>query len=126
MSTVDPSGATMSELNRRITLAERPVGQVASDCFATDEVEIPAPGPGEVLVKVGWLSIDPTIRGWMEGFIILDYMSRANEAIGELAGWVMGGDMKFAVDVVDGLDNAPAALDRLFTGANQGKVMVRL
>ena len=46
MSTVDPSGATMSELNRRITLAERPVGQVASDCFATDEVEIPAPGPG--------------------------------------------------------------------------------
>ena len=81
MSTVDPSGATMSELNRRITLAERPVGQVASDCFATDEVEIPAPGPREVLVKVGWLSIDPTIRGWMEGFIILDYMSRANEAI---------------------------------------------
>ena len=77
-------------------------------------------------MKVGWLSIDPTIRGWMEGFIILDYMSRANEAIGELAGWVMGGDMKFAVDVVDGLDNAPAALDRLFTGANQGKVMVRL
>ena len=46
-------------------------------------------------------------RGRMEGFIILDYMSRANEAIGELAGWVMGGDLKFAVDVVDGLDNAP-------------------
>ena len=38
----------------------------------------------------------------------------------------MGGDIKFAVDVVDGLENAPAALDRLFTGANQGKVMVRL
>jgi len=330
----------MTGLNRRITLAQRPVGTVTADCFATDEVEIPTPGPGEVLVKVGWLSIDPTIRGWMamdtylpaieigapirsgglgeviesnndaypvgstlfgmtgwqeyavmgagsnlipdgidptaalsvfgvtgltayfglldvgrpvagetvlvsgaagatgsvvgqiarikgcrvvgiagsaekcawlvdelgfdaainyktddvgkairaacpkgvdvffdnvggdileagianlalrgrivlcgaiatynddtprpgprnlsllisqrgrmEGFIILDYMRRANEAIGELAGWVMGGDLKFAVDVVDGLDNAPTALDRLFTGANQGKVMVRL
>ncbi|MGB9347064.1 MAG: NADP-dependent oxidoreductase, partial [Ilumatobacteraceae bacterium] len=55
----------MSELNRRITLAKRPVGQVAPDCFASDEVEIPTPGPGEALVKVGWLSIDPTIRGWM-------------------------------------------------------------
>lgn len=62
----------------------------------------------------------------MEGFIILDNMSRANEAIGELAGWVIGGELKFAVDVVDGLDDAPVAMDRLFSGANQGKVMVRI
>ena len=55
----------MSETNRRITLARRPVGEVAVDCFATDEVDVPTPGPGEVLAEVGWLSIDPTIRGWM-------------------------------------------------------------
>jgi NADPH-dependent curcumin reductase CurA len=330
----------MTETNRRITLAKRPVGQVAADCFATDEVDIPRPGPGEVLAEVGWLSIDPTIRGWMamdtylpaieigaeirsgglatviesnnddipvgatlfgmtgwqqyvimdgsnqmvpdgidptaalsvfgvtgmtayfglldvgrpvegetvlvsgaagatgsvvgqiakikgcrvvgiagsdekcawltdelgfdaainyktedvaaairtacpdgvdvffdnvggdileaaianialrgrivlcgaiaqyndevprpgpsnlsllismrgrmEGFIILDFLDRADQAIGDLATWVMNGDIKFAVDVVDGLDNAPNALDRLFTGANTGKVMVRL
>ncbi len=330
----------MSTLNRRITLAKRPTGNVTADCFATDEVEVPTPGPGEVLAKVGWLSIDPTIRGWMamdtylpaieigapirsgglatviesnneslpvgstlfgmtgwqeyavmdganqlvpdgidptaalsvfgvtgltayfgllevgrpvagetvlvsgaagatgsvvgqiarikgcrvvgiagsdekcswlvdelgfdaainyrtenvaaairtacpkgvdvffdnvggdilqaalaniangarvvlcgaiatynddapspgpnnlmnliisrgrmEGFIILDYLDRANEAMGDLVGWVLGGELKYAVDVVDGLDNAPAAMDRLFSGANQGKVMVRL
>ena len=81
--------------------------------------EVPRPGPAN-------LSLLISMRGRMEGFIILDYMSRANEAIGELAGWVMGGELKFAVDVVDGLDNAPVAMDRLFTGANQGKVMVRL
>ncbi|MCH9834425.1 NADP-dependent oxidoreductase [bacterium] len=330
----------MSETNRRITLARRPVGEVAVDCFATDEVDVPTPGPGEVLAEVGWLSIDPTIRGWMamdtylpaieigaeirsgglatviesnnddlpvgatlfgmtgwqqytimdgsnqivpdgidptaalsvfgvtgmtayfgllevgrpvegetvlvsgaagatgsvvgqiakikgcrvvgiagsdekcawlidelgfdaainyktediaaairtacpdgvdvffdnvggdileaaignialrgrivlcgaiaqyndesprpgpsnlsllvsmrgrmEGFIILDYLDRADQAIGDLATWVMNGDVKFKVDIVDGLDNAPMALDRLFTGANTGKVMVKL
>ena len=55
----------MTDTNRRITLAKRPVGEVSADCFAIDEVDIPTPGPGEVLAEVGWLSIDPTIRGWM-------------------------------------------------------------
>ena len=92
---------------------------VLCGAIATYNDTAPRPGPNN-------LSLLISQRGRMEGFIILDYMSRANEAIGELAGWVMGGDVKFAVDVVDGLENAPAALDRLFTGANQGKVMVRL
>ena len=87
--------------------------------IATYNDSAPRPGPNN-------LSLLISQRGRMEGFIILDYMSRANEAIGELAGWVMAGDVKFAVDVVDGLENAPTALDRLFSGANQGKVMVRL
>ncbi|MEL7206746.1 MAG: NADP-dependent oxidoreductase [Actinomycetota bacterium] len=56
----------MTDTNRRITLAERPTGEVADSCFAVDEVPVPEPGPGEALVRVDWLSIDPTIRGWME------------------------------------------------------------
>jgi NADPH-dependent curcumin reductase CurA len=92
---------------------------VLCGAIATYNDTEPRPGPNN-------LSLLISQRGRMEGFIILDYMNRANEAIGELAGWVMAGDVKFAVDVVDGLENAPAALDRLFTGANQGKVMVRL
>lgn len=55
----------MDIINHRITLAERPVGEVADTCFARDSVPVPAPGPGEVLAEVKWLSIDPTIRGWM-------------------------------------------------------------
>ncbi len=81
--------------------------------------ETPSPGPNNLTNLI-------VMRGRMEGFIILDYLHRADEAIGDLATWVMGGELKYAVDVVDGLDNAPAALDRLFTGANTGKVMVRL
>jgi NADPH-dependent curcumin reductase CurA len=81
--------------------------------------EVPRPGPNN-------LSLLISMRGRMEGFIILDFLDRANDAIGELAGWVMNGDIKFAVDVVEGLENAPIALDRLFSGANTGKVMVKL
>ena len=36
----------MTQTNRRITLAKRPVGEVTPDCFDHDEVEIPTPGPG--------------------------------------------------------------------------------
>ena len=81
--------------------------------------ESPRPGPSN-------LSLLVSMRGRMEGFIILDYLDRADQAIGDLATWVMNGDVKFKVDIVDGLDNAPMALDRLFTGANTGKVMVKL
>src|ERR1700720_4301724 len=51
--------------NRRITLAQRPLGMI--DESTTMMVESPTPlcGPGEALVKVGTLSIDPTIRTWM-------------------------------------------------------------
>src|SRR5580700_2806075 len=51
--------------NRRITLAQRPLGMI--DESTTTLVESPTPqcGPGEALVKVGMLSIDPTIRTWM-------------------------------------------------------------
>lgn len=92
---------------------------VLCGAIATYNDEAPSPGPNNLTMLI-------INRGRMEGFIIIDYMDRAGEAIGELAGWVMSGELKFAVDVVDGLDNAPVALDRLFSGANQGKVMVRL
>ena len=62
----------------------------------------------------------------MEGFIILDYMPRAAEAIGALAGWVQAGKIKTKVDVQHGLENAPATLRRLFEGRNEGKQLLRV
>jgi NADPH-dependent curcumin reductase CurA len=52
-------------VNRRVTLAARPVGFPQESDFALDEVEIEAPGPGEVLVQVLWMSVDPYQRGRM-------------------------------------------------------------
>ena len=60
-------------------------------------------------------------RGPMEGFPVLDYMSRAAEAIDALAGWVQAGKIKNKVDVQHGLENAPETLRRLFEGRNEGK-----
>lgn len=51
--------------NRRLVLAARPVGKLDDSVVALEEQQAPEPGPGQALVKVGWLSIDPTIRTWM-------------------------------------------------------------
>lgn len=90
-------------------------------CGAISQYNNAVPGPGPR--NLGMLIAK---RGRMQGFIILDYMRQASEAIAELAGWVGSGQLAYRVDVVDGLDNAPYAMNKLFTGANTGKMMVRL
>ena len=56
----------MSTTNRRWTLAERPAGPVGDEHFALETVDVPELADGEALVKVSHLSMDPTIRGWMQ------------------------------------------------------------
>jgi NADPH-dependent curcumin reductase CurA len=92
---------------------------VLCGAIATYNDTEPRPGPANLSNLIA-------LRGRMEGFIILDYVDRFAEAALELGGWVLGGELTYEVDIVDGLDNAPTALDRLFTGANTGKVMVRV
>ena len=65
-------------------------------------------------------------RGRMEGFIILDYVDRFLDAILGLAPLVAEGRIKYAVEVVDGLEHAPETLNRLFTGDHTGKLIVRV
>jgi NADPH-dependent curcumin reductase CurA len=79
----------------------------------------PPPGPKNYLSLI-------TRRGRMEGFLVFDYLSRAAEAIGALAGWVQAGKLKYKVDVQQGLENAPATLRRLFEGRNDGKQLLRV
>jgi NADPH-dependent curcumin reductase len=65
-------------------------------------------------------------RGRMEGFLVLDYLPRAAEAVMALWGWVQAGELVYRVDVARGLESAPGALRRLFSGENQGKQLVRV
>jgi NADPH-dependent curcumin reductase CurA len=65
-------------------------------------------------------------RGRMEGFLILDYFDRLGEAQAEMAGWLAEGKIKSSEHVVEGLENAPEALNLLFTGGNTGKVIVQV
>jgi len=50
---------------KRIVLASRPVGEPKSSDFRIEEFAVPAPGPGEVLLRTIWLSLDPYMRGRM-------------------------------------------------------------
>ena len=65
-------------------------------------------------------------RATMRGFLVFDFAARMPEAIAELAGWAAAGSLKDHVDVMEGLENAPDALRRLFTGENLGKQLVKI
>jgi len=65
-------------------------------------------------------------RARVEGFLISDYFPRFGEGAKVLSEWVKAGHIKYRVDVVDGIEHAPAALNGLFTGRNIGKQLVRL
>jgi hypothetical protein len=72
--------------------------------------------PGLIVVK----------RLRMEGFIVTDYFSQREQAIAELSAWMKDGQLKVEEDVIDGLENTPAALIGLLAGENRGKRMVRV
>jgi NADPH-dependent curcumin reductase CurA len=55
----------MSDRNRRVVLAERPTGMVDQSTTRLEDGEVPVAGPGEALARVRYISIDPTIRTWM-------------------------------------------------------------
>ncbi|HBG04469.1 MAG: NADP-dependent oxidoreductase [Geobacteraceae bacterium GWC2_58_44] len=48
--------------NRRIVLKSRPVGAPAPDNFRLEEVPIPVPSAGQVLLRTIYLSLDPYMR----------------------------------------------------------------
>lgn len=54
-----------SATNRRIVLASRPKGAPQKDNFRLEQVDIPQPGDGEVLLRSVYLSLDPYMRGRM-------------------------------------------------------------
>jgi NADPH-dependent curcumin reductase CurA len=65
-------------------------------------------------------------RARMEGFVIIDYLHRAEEAIAAMGPWAAAGKLTSKLDVVEGLDNFAAALRRVYSGANFGKQLVKL
>jgi hypothetical protein len=62
----------------------------------------------------------------MQGFIVMDYMARRDDALGDLQSWVTSGKLKVQEDVIDGLENTPKALIGLLAGENRGKRMVKV
>ena len=51
--------------NQRIVFNKRPMGEPSDECFRLEEVDVPELSEGQLLIKVGWLSLDPYMRGRM-------------------------------------------------------------
>ena len=95
-------------------------GRVAC-CGAVSQYDAAAPVgprnvPGMIVVK----------RLRMEGFLVMDFAAEDAKAEADLKRWVAEGRIKVVEDIVDGLENAPAALIGLLAGKNRGKRMVRV
>ncbi|MBF2996253.1 NADP-dependent oxidoreductase, partial [Pseudomonas aeruginosa] len=54
-----------TQVNRRIVLASRPHGAPTRDNFRIEQVPLPEPGAGQVLLRTVYLSLDPYMRGRM-------------------------------------------------------------
>ena len=62
----------------------------------------------------------------VKGFNIFSYGAHYEHARKRLARWLTDGRLAFKEDIVEGLENAPLAFQRLFDGRNFGKLLVRV
>jgi NADPH-dependent curcumin reductase CurA len=65
-------------------------------------------------------------RARMQGFVIFDYKPRYGEAISQLATWVREGRLARNEHILEGADAAPGAIQMLYEGRNNGKLLVRV
>ena len=57
----------------------------------------------------------------MEGFVVLDYLHLYPKFLQLALQYIKEGKIVYLEDTIEGLENAPSALIRLFTGQNVGK-----
>jgi NADPH-dependent curcumin reductase CurA len=67
-----------------------------------------------------------TKRLTLRGFVVMDFDDQREVALKDLQGWVASGQLKVQEDIIDGLENTPAALIGLLAGENRGKRMVKV
>ncbi len=79
----------------------------------------PTPGPRNIIMVVG-----KSIK--MQGFIVTQFASLQPQFLGEMGGWIAEGRIKWEETVFDGIAKAPDAFTGLFSGANTGKMLVKL
>lgn len=65
-------------------------------------------------------------RARMQGLLLFDFADRFAEARTQLASWLRDGKLSYREDVLDGLEAAPGAIQRLYAGENKGKLLIGL
>lgn len=62
----------------------------------------------------------------IKGFVMFDHMDQVPKASADLSQWVADGEIAFRADVQEGFENIPTTFLRLFSGANQGKQLLKV
>jgi NADPH-dependent curcumin reductase CurA len=70
------------------------------------------------------MAIDKRVR--LQGFFVLDHLSHRAEFVEKMNGWIRSGDVTYRETVEVGIERAPAAFLKLFTGESVGKMLVKL
>lgn len=65
-------------------------------------------------------------RASMVGLNVIDHWDLFPEALKRIGGWLASGELVYRSQVVEGLENAPDALVRLYRGDHLGKLVVSL
>ncbi len=67
-----------------------------------------------------------TKRATVQGILVFDWAAEYDRARADLGQWVRDGKLNYREDFLDGIEQAPGAIARLYAGQNSGKLMIRL
>jgi NADPH-dependent curcumin reductase CurA len=87
-----------------------------------NDTELP-PGPDRMPLLMGMILRK---RLTLRGFIVTDFADQMPAFVRDMGEWLAAGKIKYREDIVDGLDQAPAALIGVLKGKNFGKQLVRI
>ena len=65
-------------------------------------------------------------RARAQGFVIFDHADRWEASVARLAEWVRAGTLRYAEDILHGVESCPDALAGLYRGENKGKRLIQL
>jgi NADPH-dependent curcumin reductase CurA len=112
---------TGGEIFETCLFAMKTFGRIAC-CGAVSQYDGAAPPHG----PRGVPGLIVTKRLTLRGFVVMDFDDQREKALADLQAWVASGQIKVQEDIIDGLENTPAALIGLLNGENRGKRMIRV
>ena len=112
---------TGGEIFETCLFAMKTFGRIAC-CGAVSQYDGAAPPHG----PRGIPGLIVTKRLTLRGFVVMDFDDRREAALKDLQGWVASGQLKVREDIIEGIENTPAALIGLLNGENRGKRMIKV
>jgi NADPH-dependent curcumin reductase CurA len=65
-------------------------------------------------------------RATMQGMVVMDYADKYPQAMQQMAGWMLNGQLKSNESIYEGIENFQETFKRLFTGDKLGKLLLKV